>query len=79
VASPKVQKAAAKAVELLRKRANDPSLSLSRVISAETQIVAGQNYRMELELTSHGGTKRVKVVLFRDLQDHEQLTSVEGL
>ncbi|MCC6551980.1 MAG: hypothetical protein IT372_03020 [Polyangiaceae bacterium] len=76
-ASPEIQAAAAKAVELLKERTQDPSLALERVISASTQVVAGQNYRLELALTSSAGPRTVRVVLYRDLQGACSLTSVE--
>lgn len=74
-----VQEAAVKAVELLQSRQGDPGLRLIQIKSAESQVVAGLNFRLELELQTQSGVKTAKVVVYRDLQNHFQLTSVEGL
>ncbi len=75
-ASPEMQTAAAKAVELLRARANDPSLTLKRVVSAGTQGVAGLNYQLRVELGSASGPQTLTLGLYRDLQGGYQLTQV---
>lgn len=76
-ASPDMQAAATKAVELLKARANDPSLTLGKVLSAQTQVVAGLNYRLRVELGSASGPQTVTLTLYRDLQGAYQLTAVE--
>lgn len=76
-ASPDMQAAATKAVELLKTRASDPSLTLGKVLSAQTQVVAGLNYRLRVELGSASGPQTLTLTLYRDLQGGYQLTAVE--
>lgn len=79
IKDPGVQAAAEKAIGLLQAKTNDPSLALGKVVSAQGQVVAGFNYRLELELTSKSGPKKATVGVFRDLKGGHVLTSVEGL
>lgn len=78
-ASAPIQSAAAEAVKLLQTRTKDRSLTLEKIRSAQTQVVAGTNYRLELDVKTGRATKAVTVVLYKDLQGGAQLTSVEGL
>lgn len=75
---PGVLAAAEKAIGLLQAKTNDPSLALGKMVSAQTQVVAGSNYRLELELTSKSGPRKATVVVYRNLKDAYSLTSVEG-
>lgn len=78
-ASASIQSAAAEAVKLLQIRTKDRTLALEKVRGAQTQVVAGTNYRLELDVRTGGATKPVTVVLYRNLQGGAELTSVEGL
>jgi hypothetical protein len=78
-ASASVQSAAAEAVKLLQLRTKDRTLALGKVRGAQTQVVAGTNYRLELDVRTGGATKPVTVVLYKNLQGGAELTSVEGL
>jgi hypothetical protein len=72
-----VQAAASKAIPLLQEKYGDKSISLKSIKAAESQVVAGTNYRMTLELTTKSGAKEVKVVVYRDLKDNYTLTSAD--
>jgi len=54
---------------------------LVSVLKAESQVVAGMNYRMCLKVTTSGGageadvTETVKVVVYRDLKGNYKLSS----
>lgn len=74
-----IKATADRAVTLLRVRTGDDSLSLQRIESAETQVVAGRNSRLTLALTTNEGERTAAVVIYRDLQGEESLTKVEGL
>ncbi len=69
--------AAKQALELLRVRANDDSLTLRAIVHAEQQVVAGLNTKLTLQLSSATGEQRVTVVVYRNLRDEYVLTSVE--
>lgn len=77
--SPEVQAAAAKAISLLQAKTGDSTLALAQITSAETQVVAGMNYKMVLEVRSKSGPKTATVVVYRDLKGTYSLTSVSGL
>ena len=79
IASPKIQSAAAEAVKLLQASKKDSSITLVAIRSAETQVVAGQNIRMKLDLKTAAGPRSVTVVLYKDLSGKGTLTSIEGL
>ena len=66
--TPEVKEAAAFAVTAM----NRPSAKLKAVQSAETQVVAGMNYKINLSLTD--GSKW-QVVVYRNLQAAYSLTS----
>jgi len=74
-----VKATADRAVTLLRARTGDESLTLQRIERAETQVVAGRNTRLTLAITGDEGERPVTVVVYRNLQGEESLTSVEGL
>jgi hypothetical protein len=67
-----------RAVLLLRARTGDTSLTLQRVVRAETQVVAGRNTRLTLVLTGASGERTATVTVYRDLKGEESLTEVEG-
>ena len=76
---PDVTKAAEEAIKLLQEKEADPTLKLVSVKKAETQVVAGMNYRMELEVATAKGAKTLKVVVYRSLDGKHQLTSSEAV
>lgn len=69
VNDPEVQDAAQFAVQAL-------GGLLNRVTKAERQVVAGMNYRLQLDLQNGLG---YEVVVYVDLQQHKQLTSSHRL
>jgi hypothetical protein len=79
VKDPAIGAAAAEAIRLLQARAKDPTLSLVTIRAADTQVVAGVNYRLELDVRSASGPRNVKAVVYKDLAGKYELTSVEGL
>jgi len=76
---PDAKPAADEAIKLLQAKENDPSISLVAIRKAEKQIVAGTNYRLELDLNTAKGPKTAKVVVYQPLRGPSELTSVEGL
>jgi len=77
--APAIVAASEEALKLLQAKESDPSMKLVSVRKAEAQIVAGTNYRLELELTTAKGPKTVQVVVFKGLDGRYQLTSASGL
>lgn len=55
---------------------NDPALRVLEVKRAESQVVAGTNYRLLLRVRHHGLTRFVRVLLFQDLQGRYALSWV---
>ncbi|KAI4321128.1 hypothetical protein MLD38_034548 [Melastoma candidum] len=57
------------------------SLSLTRVVEAETQIVSGMNYRIVIDVEEgKGGSKRYEAVVWEKPSDHSmKLTSFKPL
>jgi hypothetical protein len=55
---------------------NDPALKLLDVKRAESQVVAGTNYRLLMRLQHHGQARYVRVLLFQDLQGRYTLSWV---
>jgi len=62
------------AVGKISKKENAP-LELKRIISAERQVVAGLNYRLELDLNKNKQQFRVRAVVWRKLDGSMELTS----
>ncbi len=75
--APEVTKAAEEAIKALQEKEADPTLKLVSVKKVETQVVAGMNYRLELEVATAKGAKTLKVVVYRSLDGKHQLTSSE--
>jgi len=65
---------AAFAVGEISKKENAP-LELKRIISAARQVVAGLNYRLELDLTKNNQPFRVRAAVWRKLEGSMELTS----
>jgi hypothetical protein len=55
---------------------NDPALKVLEVKRAESQVVAGTNYRLLLRVRHHGQARFVRVLLFEDLQGRYSLSWV---
>jgi hypothetical protein len=53
---------------------NDPALALIALKRAETQVVAGTNYRLLMQVRHHGQPRFVRVLLFQDLQGRYTLS-----
>ena len=79
VDSSMIATAAAEAVTLLQARTGDPGLALVAIRTAATQVVAGLNFKLNLDVATKDGPRNVTVVMYRNLQKEYRLTSVEGL
>ena len=66
------------AVDQISKKLNEP-LELKDIISAERQVVAGLNYRLELDLTKSNQPFRVRAIVWRKLDGSMELTSWNAL
>ena len=77
VDDPGVKAAASQAVTLLGAR--DPSTKLVHLLAAQTQVVAGLNYRLVMELATAKGSRRLAVTVYRDLQNQYRLTDEQEL
>ena len=62
------------AVGEISKKLNQP-LALKGIVSAERQVVAGWNYRLELNLTKNNQPYRVRAIVWRRLDGTMELTS----
>jgi hypothetical protein len=62
------------AVGEISKKLNEP-LSLKGIVSAERQVVAGLNYRLELDLTKSTQPYRVRAIVWLRLDGTMELTS----
>jgi len=71
-----VEEAADQAQVLLREWLNDPTLTVARVLRAQSQVVAGTNFRLALEVRRKDAPVGVVVVLYQDLKGTFSLTSV---
>lgn len=78
VESPEMVVAASQARDLLAGPdwLNDPNLKVLKVLSAETQVVAGTNVRMAMQVRFRNETRWCRVVLFRGLHGERSLSSV---
>jgi hypothetical protein len=68
------QLAANFAVGEISKKLNEP-LALKDIVSAERQVVAGWNYRFELNLTKNNQPYRFRAIVWRRLDGNMELTS----
>ncbi|MCX6965086.1 MAG: cystatin domain-containing protein [Verrucomicrobia bacterium] len=68
------QVAANFAVGEISKKLNQP-LALKGIVSAERQVVAGLNYRLELDLTKNNQPYRVRAIVWCRLDGTMELTS----
>ena len=62
------------AVGEISKKLNQP-LALKGIVSAERQVVAGWNYRLELNLTKNNQPYRVRAIVWCRLDGTMELTS----
>jgi hypothetical protein len=62
------------AVGEISKKKKEP-LELKGIVSAERQVVAGLNYRLELDLIKNNQPFRVRAVVWRKLDGTMELTS----
>lgn len=57
-----------------------PTRALVDVVTLETQLVAGLNYRFRVEMTGAPDSRAIfSAVVYRDLSDTYELTSLEKL
>ncbi len=73
---PGVKAAAESAVAQLAKQ-EKKSVVLAKVLSAKSQIVAGTNYELNLQVTVDGAAKTVTVVVWHKLDGSYDLTRSE--
>ena len=73
VDDPKVTAAAEFAVTEESKKGT--KISLKSISSAETQVVAGTNYKMAIVIDADGTEKTAEVVVYEDLQQSMSVTS----
>jgi hypothetical protein len=52
-----------------------PKINLKSITTAETQVVAGTNYKLRILVDDNGTEKTVEVVVYEDLQQTITLTS----
>ncbi|RLS74847.1 MAG: hypothetical protein DWI00_08805 [Planctomycetota bacterium] len=52
-----------------------PKINLKSITTAETQVVAGTNYKLQILVDDNGTEKTVEVVVYEDLQQTRTLTS----
>jgi hypothetical protein len=62
------------AVGEISKKLNQP-LAMKGIVSVERQVVAGWNYRLELNLTKNNQPYRVRAIVWRRLDGSMELTS----
>jgi len=79
VAGKDIQAEAAQAITLLQADRKDPKIVLVSIKSAATQVVAGTNYKLELEIKTTSGNKTVTVMVNKDLSGKRKLLDVKGL
>ena len=72
------QLAANFAVGEISKKLNEP-LALKDIVSAERQVVAGWNYRFELNLTKNNQPYRFRAIVWRRLDGTMELTSLNPI
>ena len=68
------QAVATYAVGEISEKLNEP-LAMKGIVSAERQVVAGLNYRLELDLTKNNQPYRVRAIVWRRLDGTMELTS----
>lgn len=68
------QLAANFAVGEISKKLNEP-LSLRGIVTAKRQVVAGLNFRLELDLTKSNQPFRVRAIVWRKLDGSMELNS----
>ena len=73
VDEPKVTAAAEFAVTEESKKGT--KISLKSISSAETQVVAGTNYKLVIVINADGAEKTAEVVVYEDLQQSMSVTS----
>ena len=74
VMEPSVHAAAQEAVALQAK-ATGEELTLEKVLSAQTQVVAGTNYRLTLSVKKSGKKKTASIVIWEKLDGTHDLSS----
>jgi hypothetical protein len=79
VDSPAMLEVAQQAIVLLQERTKDTTLALTALKAARSQVVAGVNFGLTMDVRSKDGPRTVTVVVFRSLQGDFSLTSVTGL
>jgi cystatin-C len=69
-----VVKTAAFAIEA-KNKTNKEKLTLEKIVKAETQVVAGRNFRLTLDVSESGKTRRAVAVVWAKLDGTFELTS----
>ena len=60
---------------LQKKDAPPVKLALVKILSAQTQVVAGLNFRLKLSVRMHDAPKEAEAVVYRKLSGEYELTS----
>lgn len=74
-----VVSAANEGVRLLNASNDAPAYELAQILQAESQVVAGMNFRLDLALRSDAGPSNKRLVVYRMLDGTYSLTSVEDI
>jgi len=78
ITEPDVVLATQRAVQAQRRR-QSATIVLVVIESAEKQVVAGMNYRLNFKVKSGNEIQRIQAVVYRDLQDKYSLSSWEKI
>jgi hypothetical protein len=73
VTEPEVMRAVAFAIKAKQKKG--PKLLLVKILSAQQQVVAGLNYRLELRVKLNNKLKNAEAVVYQNLSGEHKLTS----
>jgi len=76
--SSEIREETAQAIALLQADRKDPSIGLVAIRSASTQVVAGTNYKLDLDVKTGKGAKHITVVVYKDLSGTRRLSDVSG-
>jgi hypothetical protein len=58
----------------VKTKSEKEKVALDKILKAESQVVAGTNYRLLLSVRVDGGTRQAEVVVWRKLDQSSELT-----
>jgi hypothetical protein len=76
--SSEIREEVAQAISLLQADRKDPNIGLVAIRSASTQVVAGTNYKFDLDVKTGKGPKHITVVVYKDASGTRRLSDVAG-